>query len=1347
MEQAWAIKHEGDTYFANSDLSAWRLWYCLDNDTTRFAWADETETDGKPNGRGVIYRMIDEFGNDCPYDFKNIQFYRQWDSRKSLWSTISSDNTGVPCYTFSSSSNSATTLFTDTSLLAPNSIYSNVIGKYVNDNKQTLNNICFFGNSCHSNTFGNSCQGNTFGNSCHSNTFGNSCQGNTFGHSCDSNTFGNNCDGNTFGFSCYYNTFGNNCHSNTFGFSCYSNTFGNNCHDNTFGYGFSQNDFGSGCYYNTFGNDCAGNTFGNNCHSNTFGNICYSNTFGNNCQGNTFGNRFQENTFGDSCHDNTFGSSCYGNTFGNDFQENTFGNNCQQNTFGNYCSYNAFEDNCSNNTTGNNCKSNEFRNSCSSNTFGSGCSSNSFGSNCQSNTFGTNCYNNTFGSNCSSNSFRSNCRYIKFASDSSASTTYNYYRRSYFGDGCAYILFKGAETASSSAQVQNYNFTQGLQGTSSAYLTIDGVRGRSYETYISKDTDGTIKESVIAEFENRLGNCVDLTTEQTINAAKTFSAGIDLNGTRISKVGSPINTDDATNKEYVDDTVNTVDDKVNDFKNAGYLYAGVATTATNPGTPNAKVFYIANGKGTYEKFGGINVTEDEVVVLYWDSAWHKVATGIASQAKLSELELETNHKVFSNGAIFNSIFSEVFFVGFSKDEIASITRVAYAMDKSSRPSLSITINGVIERFSILASLSYSSGINYFGCLNGIQVEGKRGMFVVANGKWADAVEYIQIYSSALDIAQSPSISEHILNLTPQNNILVNLEFAGTSKRIHKYGYIVDANSNWAYTKPIAVTKGDLLKINTEGNATAAVLAKTDADGSYYETIITYNDKTKDYQLLIDFDGYVALSIFTAYSYYLYQVKSPIIKAIVSLIGEQPTELVSVQSIEQIVTSTESGGVNVIECTLTNGTRTQFYIRNGIGGNGGIAVPNFNSIQLLPQRKFKKPLVTIKASEKKWAPSVVSDANVDNTTRYIYDEVYQKMTEVEWVESLNRVLMVYDLPTRMDMSKKVVCGSIYLDEDIADTGAMGETWLRLYSGGINDSEHAIQVQIQWAGAGNENYQRTGWFHFCVCPQANAYSKGASFDIADVHRIAIHQTHTSASVQFGIGDFYIVDGMQKGGVVMLIDNFNPNVPTMADYIASKGLKATLSIVPSWIGNDNLHGTLEQINKCAADGHFIINHTWTHNISNDQTAKDIFDEISKADKWMVRNGFARGSKIVSNPSAAHDLNKYRAYMDSEALMIYHHWTTMGKDNNFTIYYPYYPMSRLLNITSLESSGVEYMINAVDKAVEVGGIAVLGWHGTWFDKANGEADFKRLIDHIASLGSVCTCYLVDDLIEGAYM
>lgn len=38
-ENAQAIQHEGDTYFANANLPSWKLKYCIDNDTSRFAWA------------------------------------------------------------------------------------------------------------------------------------------------------------------------------------------------------------------------------------------------------------------------------------------------------------------------------------------------------------------------------------------------------------------------------------------------------------------------------------------------------------------------------------------------------------------------------------------------------------------------------------------------------------------------------------------------------------------------------------------------------------------------------------------------------------------------------------------------------------------------------------------------------------------------------------------------------------------------------------------------------------------------------------------------------------------------------------------------------------------------------------------------------------------------------------------------------------------------------------------------------------------------------------------------------------------------------------------------------------
>ena len=213
-EEARAINHYFDNleddYFKDCNLSAWKIWYCLDNDTNRFAWAD------KKNGKGVIYRMIDEFGNDCPYDFKNIQFYREQYENTGLYSIISNSTNGTPCYTFSSYTLDQTSKFTDTSLSVSNNVYSNVIKEYIISNKQTLNNTCFFGTNCYCNTFGNNCSDNTFGNTCKSNTLGNGCSSNIFGNDCYRNSFGNSCEFNFFGSNCSNNSFGNGCCYNSF---------------------------------------------------------------------------------------------------------------------------------------------------------------------------------------------------------------------------------------------------------------------------------------------------------------------------------------------------------------------------------------------------------------------------------------------------------------------------------------------------------------------------------------------------------------------------------------------------------------------------------------------------------------------------------------------------------------------------------------------------------------------------------------------------------------------------------------------------------------------------------------------------------------------------------------------------------------------------------------------------------------------------------------------------------------------------------------------------------------------------------------------------------------------------
>lgn len=98
------------------------------------------------------------------------------------------------------------------------------------------------------------------------------------------------------------------------------------------------------------------------------------------------------------------------------------------------------------------------------------------------------------------------------------------------------------------------------------------------------------------------------------------------------------------NQEITGQILNSVLTAMVDTLGTGYSFAGVATPATNPGTPDAKVFYIANDKGTYTHFGELEVTEDDVVVLYWDSLWHKESTGIAREANLTNLEKEVATK-------------------------------------------------------------------------------------------------------------------------------------------------------------------------------------------------------------------------------------------------------------------------------------------------------------------------------------------------------------------------------------------------------------------------------------------------------------------------------------------------------------------------------------------------------------------------------------------------------------------------------------------------------------------------------------------------------------------------------
>lgn len=150
-ECAQAALHDKDEYFKNCRLGSWRVWYTLNH--------DELVVDSK----GTVYRLIDEWDNDCPYDFKNIQFKR-----------------GEEFYfTFGK---------TDQSL--DGKALQNTIKSY-NEEKWTLPNIIIKGNAF----------GNYFDYDCHTITLDNATY-NYFGHSCSEIEVTEGCLENVFSNAC-----------------------------------------------------------------------------------------------------------------------------------------------------------------------------------------------------------------------------------------------------------------------------------------------------------------------------------------------------------------------------------------------------------------------------------------------------------------------------------------------------------------------------------------------------------------------------------------------------------------------------------------------------------------------------------------------------------------------------------------------------------------------------------------------------------------------------------------------------------------------------------------------------------------------------------------------------------------------------------------------------------------------------------------------------------------------------------------------------------------------------------------------------------------------------------------
>jgi hypothetical protein len=243
-ENAYAAHHGGDAYFAGCKLEAWELKYCIDNDTDRFQLA-------YAGGKGVIYWMKDEFGNECPYDFKNIMF-----SRPMTGGEYDPEGEDAYAYTFNifMSGIAADATVAQAAINQIQCFGNKIKESYINSKMAIKDNVFLLGAFDNSDIF--ACKHNSIGFNGGGNTLSTG-SGNQLGDGCCVCLLGEDCGENRIEADCVRITLLEESKGNTFGFGCEDILIEKNCMGNQFGaYCDNIQLQKAGSSYNHFGNFC-----------------------------------------------------------------------------------------------------------------------------------------------------------------------------------------------------------------------------------------------------------------------------------------------------------------------------------------------------------------------------------------------------------------------------------------------------------------------------------------------------------------------------------------------------------------------------------------------------------------------------------------------------------------------------------------------------------------------------------------------------------------------------------------------------------------------------------------------------------------------------------------------------------------------------------------------------------------------------------------------------------------------------------------------------------------------------------------------------------------------------------
>lgn len=249
----------------------------------------------------------------------------------------------------------------------------------------------------------------------------------------------------------------------------------------------------------------------------------------------------------------------------------------------------------------------------------------------------------------------------------------------------------------------------------------------------------------------------------------------------------------------------------------GARYGGIATPSGNPGTHDNVVFFLATTAGTYTNYGGAVLDGSTLHILYYDSTWHDLDTGVPTSTAFATKADKDEDAVEGNIAMFDSNGNPVD-GGVSVDALNQLgQKVDDVIAKTNVP-----INTTIEKTS-----------------------------------YDVTSEYGYIASSGIEVIYSAAYMTYKITIPYSGYMYIDPNSYGNVGNIFRIGiertshsvwehYYADVNSMPKEENKLQLVAGDILYVTIASNASNTFILQYEyLSTEYYLQNIKYTDAQKE----------------------------------------------------------------------------------------------------------------------------------------------------------------------------------------------------------------------------------------------------------------------------------------------------------------------------------------------------------------------------------------------------------------------------------------------------------------------------------------------------------------------